>query len=373
MALARLEDAYGNEIDREQDNPSAPPPPPSAPPAPTPNFSNPGGTLSSSNDIARINQQYGGQGVEKEDADKLERLRQQGTQSNGESYESYLKEIEAKQQRRTAPTSDRRFDSQSSAYNQTTNQLTPQAIAAVQSGAGRTSFNYGNPGDQFDDPYTKAFEDLLKQQLASIQQPQSNPALDQLLQFLNTQFAEKSQNPGYSTSEQALLRTQALDPIERDRSAAMQRSRERTAASGYLPSSGIDELRDQQIDLGYDQLRGAAQRDLGINAINRRDQNLAQALTLGQLAGIQIPQMQRAEDASRRSEAIGYANSLYQLPRQAMADAQSVISGSPLGADMFSKAVQLLTNQQEQQRYNQAQGQQMWYQIGQMLAQLFGG
>lgn len=270
-------------------------------------------------------------------------------------------------------TSHRTQDSQSGQYDTRTYQPLPgtQAALTAAQNAGRTNFNFNAPGDQFDDPYTKSLEDLLKQQLASLQQPQTNPALDNLLKFLNTQFAEKSQNPGYTTAEQALLRTQALDPIEQDRSAALRRSQERISERGFLPSSGLAELQDQQIDLGYDQLRGAAQRDLGINAINRRDQNLAQALTLGQLAGVQIPQLQRAEDQSRRNEAVQLASLLYQLPRNAMNDSLAVLNGSPSSNDLFSQAIQLMSAQENQRRYDQQQQQAFWESIGQALSGIF--
>lgn len=375
MARANLVDEHGNSTSEPIWNPPPSPVQPAPPPAPAPTFSNPGGPgPSSSSDIARINQQYGGQGVEAEDAAKLERLRQQGTQANGESYESYLREIEEKQKRRTAPTSDRRFDSQSSAYNQATNQLTSSAQQAISraQGAGRTTFDYPGIADQFSDPYTMGLENLLKQQLEGLQQPQTNPALERLLAFLDTRFSDLSNNPGYTPSEQALLRTQALDPIEQDRAASLRRSQQRTAARGMLPSSGLAELQDQQVDLEYDRLRGAAQRDLGINAINKQNQDLAQALTLGQLAGVAIPEQQRAEDASRRNEAVSRAMALYNLPRKAQADAMSVLNGTPMPGDLFSQAIQLMQAQESQRRYTQQQNQQFWLSIGDALAEMFG-
>ena len=255
--------------------------------------------------------------------------------------------------------------------------LSPTGVGGAQQpgfggGAGRDSYNVNAPGSQFSkDPYTALLEDIAKQQLAQLQQPQSNPALDKLLGFLGQRFDSLSTNPGYSPEELALLRTQTLDPIEADRAASQRRVLERTASRGMLPSSGLTELDSQTQDANYDKLRGAAQRDLGINAINRRDQNLAQALTLGQLAGVQIPTIQRQEDQGRRAEMLGLGNALYQLPRQAMMDANAVVNGSGAPPDLFSQAVQLLNANQNTQYQNDAQNAQFWAQLGELFGTLF--
>lgn len=272
------------------------------------------------------------------------------------------------------PTSHRTSDSQGPGFNQATNQPTGLALPTITAAqqAGRTNFQYGNPGDQFDDPYTKALEDLIKQQLETLQKPQTNPALDKLLSFLDTQFQQRSTSPGYTNEEQALLRTQALEPIERDRAAAQRRSLERTAQRGMLPSSGLAELDSREADLAYDQIRGTTQRDLGINAITKRNQDLAQALTLGQLSGVTIPGYQRAEDQQRRNEALSLSSLLYQLPRNAMNDSLAVLNGTPAPGDLFQQALQMINAQESNRRYNQQRNDAFWESIGETLGGLFG-
>lgn len=234
-------------------------------------------------------------------------------------------------------------------------------------------FNFNLPGGQFgNDPYTSLLEQIAQEQLNQLRNPPSNPGLDRLLSFLDSRFNELSGTPGYSPDEQALLRTQALEPIERDRMAGRQRIQERTAARGMLPSSGLHELDLQDfVDRPAEERRTIAQRDLAIGAIDRRDQDLAQAQMIAQLSGMQIPQMLQADDRARRGELLNTANLLYQLPRQSMFDALSVVNGSAAPPDLFSQAVQLLTAQQNTQALNDQRNAQFWASLGELFGNLF--
>lgn len=247
------------------------------------------------------------------------------------------------------------------------------AINAAQSGfpsASRDSYNIPSPGFQFTDPYTRQLEDTATQQMANLQQPQQNPALDQLMTFLGQRFGELTKTPGYSPDDLALMRTQALDPIEQDRTASNQRAVQRAASAGFLPTSGIAQLTasptggTETIDTSYDRMRAAAQRDLAVNAINKRNQDLTSAIGVGSLAGIQIPQQQRAEDQQRRSELMSLAQVLYNLPRQAMLDAQGLVNVTSSPNDVFQQALQT----QQQQQIQQQQDAARWAAIAQTIA-----
>lgn len=255
----------------------------------------------------------------------------------------------------------REYDSQGPMYDQRTNQLRA-GITAKQTGASSGYSAPNLPGNQFgNDPYSQMLESVAKGQMGAIQ---SNPALDKLLAFLDTRFTELSTNPGYSPQEQALLRTQALDPIEADRSASQRRSLERTARNGWLPSSGLHELDSREVDATYDRMRGGVQRDLGINAINKRNQDLGQALAVGQMAGVQIPGQQRGET-------LNLANLLYNMPRQSMYDALAVVNGSPAPGDQFGNAVQMYQQQQNQQALNDQRNREFWASMGELFGNLF--
>lgn len=210
--------------------------------------------------------------------------------------------------------------------------------------------------DQFDDPYTKQLEGIAKAQMGQVR---SNPGLDQLTAFLQKQFGELSSAPGFSPDELAVLRTQALEPIEELRNASKKRALERTSMRGMLPSSGLNELDMRDIDIAADKSRAAAGRDLAINAIDRRDADLSRAGQIASQLGLQIPGQQRSEE-------LALASLLYDLPRKALQDALAVTQGSPTANDLFSQAVRLAqTNQQ-----NQLMNQNKWAQLAQLLAGL---
>ena len=241
-------------------------------------------------------------------------------------------------------------------------------IGESQSGGGRNYNLGGVPGFQFDDPYTKQLEDLVRQNMSQIQQPQSNPALEQLLQFLNKQFTDLSTSPGYSPEEMAIIRTQMQEPIERDRAANRDRVLQRTAARGMLPSSGLHEQDLQDfVDRPAMEARTAAGRDLAINAIGQRRQDLNQAMQFGKVAGIDIPGLQRGEDQGRRAEMLNLSSLLYDLPNRAMQSANSVINGTAGPEHLFNQSIQL----QEQQRLQQQANADKWTAIGKLIAELY--
>ena len=215
--------------------------------------------------------------------------------------------------------------------------------------------------NQFDDPYTNQLESIAKAQMGQVR---SNPGLDSLMQFLTQRFQDLSTTPGYNQTEQSILRTQAIEPIEADRQASIQRSQERTAARNMLPSSGLAELDIRDIEKAADQRRTVAGRDLAIAGLNRRDSDLNQALNIGQLLGLQIPQSQRGEE-------LALGNLLYQLPRTAMNDAMSIVNGSPSSNDAFTQALQLLQQQQSSDQFNNQQNAAIWSQLGSVLAGMF--
>lgn len=212
---------------------------------------------------------------------------------------------------------------------------------------------------QFDDPYTKNLESIAQNQMGEVR---NNPGLNSLMAELTKQFQQLSSAPGFSPDELSLLNTQAFEPIEQGRQAAQQHSLERTAARGFLPSSGLAELDSRSVDKGYDQMRAAAGRDLGIKAIDQRRADLSRAIQLGQQLGITIP-------SGQRSEELNLANLLYQLPRNALNDSLAVLGRTPSSNDLFSQLLQLSQNN----RYGQQVTDQQNSELASALGSLFGG
>lgn len=207
--------------------------------------------------------------------------------------------------------------------------------------------------NQFDDPYTNLLENISKSQMGEIR---NNPGLNQLTSFLNSQFKDLSTSPGFSPAELSVLNTQAFEPIEQMRKAAQQRSTQRIASRGFLPSSGLAELDARNIDQEFDKLRTGAARDLAVNAIDRRDSDLNRAGQIAAQLGLQIPQGQRAEE-------LNLANLLYGLPRNALMDALAVVNASG-GTNGLYTGANLLA---QQQQYEQQQNALRWAQIAQFL------
>jgi hypothetical protein len=210
--------------------------------------------------------------------------------------------------------------------------------------------------NQFDDPYTNQLESIAKAQMGQVR---NNPGFNQLTEFLNSQFKELSTAPGFSPAEMSVLNTQASEPIEELRRTSSDRALQRTSNRGMLPTSGLAQLDQRNVDQFYDKLRTQANRDLAINAIDRRDSDLNRAGTIASQLGLTIPQGQRSEE-------LGLAQLLYGLPRNALMDALAVVNGSPSSADLLSGA-----NAQANQSYiQQQQNQQRWAAIAQFLAGL---
>jgi hypothetical protein len=284
------------------------------------------------------------------------------------------------------PTMHRPYDSQTNNPNeQYQNSIadaqrgTPLAPAPMRAPTRAPGVQYGSasgqqPGQvplapfQFDDPYTNQYEAIAQAQLNQVR---DNPALNQLLEYLQSQFETRSQSPGMTPEELAVMRTQAFEPIEDYRNASKQRSQERTAARGMLPSSGVAELDLRDIDMAADQNRTRLDRDLAMSQIDRRRQDETQAAQIAQLLGITIPGMQRTEE-------LMLGNSLYQLPRTAMQDALSVVNGTSNPNDLFSQSMQMQQQQLAQQQQamrlqqeNDARNAAIWQQLGGLFAGMF--
>ena len=229
----------------------------------------------------------------------------------------------------------------------------------------------------FSDPSTKLLEGLLTQQMQALEaqrteQTKRNAALqarmpaiqastDELLKYLQQRSGQLQQGP-YTGTEQEILRTQMLEPIERDRTAAQKRAVEQIGARGLEPTSGIAQELLNQVNQGFDRTRAAAQGDLAYRTVaeqRSRQQEAQQLLSL-------IPQVQRAAatgdldflmslDAAlnaSRQQAVPLAVMNQRLPSQALADALGTMGMGPGADSLFNQALGLYGAQQQARQGN---------------------
>jgi hypothetical protein len=236
--------------------------------------------------------------------------------------------------------------------------LVPTGAARAFGGSSNPRAGLDMPGTQFDDPYTKLFEDTLRKQLDRLTGP--NPEFDRLMGLISKQLGDL-EHPGYTPQEMALQNTQLFEPIEAMRGQSQRNVLQRASQRGMMPSSGIVADEAQETDRQYDQMRTVANRDLSINALNKMQADRARAIQLAQL-GLDIPNQQG-------QQSLGVANQLYQIPRTAMQDSLSVINGSS-PQNSIGSLLQLLQMQQSQSNLQSGQNAALWSQIGQILAGL---
>lgn len=261
------------------------------------------------------------------------------------------------------------------------------------------------PSNQYSDAYTALLEQLMKARMSSLQQPvndpyraaymqamqqradalgQGNAQLDQLTGYLQKRYTDL-QGPGYTGAENEVIRTGALDPIERDRQAARQQVITRLAQRNIRPGSGVYEAALQEVDKQFNAMRGTTQTQLGANELARREDRNSRAQTIaGQLADIpdarareqldvfsalnNLSQTARSEDEARQREALQYGGVLSDLGPQRL---QLAMQAAGMGGNPESLGG-LLTNvaqlNQTGQAYNAQNSNGMWSGLGQLAA-----
>jgi hypothetical protein len=108
----------------------------------------------------------------------------------------------------------------------------------------------------------------------------------------------------YTGAEWEAYRTEALDPIEADRTAAQQRALGRISQQGVDPSSGIALALQNEVDQGYDSARAQAQNQLAITSNQTRAMRKGQAFE----AGLNAEQLKNQARSAAASAAGGAAN-----------------------------------------------------------------
>jgi hypothetical protein len=159
-------------------------------------------------------------------------------------------------------------------------------------------------GSYFSDPVLQGYLNFGQGAVNKLSGPQgSNAALQQAIaaltkisnsrgpsvdtsflnEFGNTVRARQAElnQPGYTQSQQDLLRTNVSDPLTAQRDARRQQVTERMASRGIQPGSGIMEQALQDVDREYSQTRATGERELTTNLMAQDEQRKNQAVDIG--------------------------------------------------------------------------------------------
>lgn len=253
-------------------------------------------------------------------------------------------------------------------------------------GGGSPSSNYANV---FSDPLTKQYESLLQAQLglyqsqqaemqrraqeAEARRAQTAEAVKRLEEFVN-QRVDKLKGPAYTGTEQEVLRTQFLDPLERDRGAAQKRALEQISARGLTPESGISQELMRLVDQEFNQYRTQGQGAIATRQIEEQRsreqeaqkllQYLAQlpdAVARGDLEFVNFVQSMINQPGQ---QGLTVGKLLADLPSERLNDALATLGVAPSGGNTSAQLLQLLAQQQQQRQFQNALNANAWGNIG---------
>lgn len=247
-------------------------------------------------------------------------------------------------------------------WTQRTEQEIRKALYGEQGGLiDKPTANYTG-GNIFDDPATAPFMQLLTQRINALNTPYQNPQLDQLNGYLQ-QYFQKLQGPAYTPQQMDLLQTQALDPLTRERDAALQRAREQASARGIGANSGITQDRQNQLERQFEQLRTQQQANFATNAVNLDRVNAQQAAGVAQLLA-NIEQTAFNQNEQRANQALDLAGQVPALARQRLLDAAGIVNQNNINP------TSLLSLAQSANQFDSGQTQQYILGLAQLLPSL---
>lgn len=223
-------------------------------------------------------------------------------------------------------------------------------------------------GQVFTDPGAQRWESSVNSAASRLQQPQPNPDFQPYVDYMRKYFAQLQQ-PGYTPAQQDLMQTQALDPLERQRTAAKQQVTQRFAGQGV--QGGLVERALQDVDRQFNEMRTKSQSGFAINQIGQDQARQQQAAQVGSALS-QAQQAAATNDEGRMMQALSL---LFQIPQYAdtrMMNANQVLQ--PLNPTSLLNSLGSI-NASNQGQNNQTRQQDLffWSQLGQLLAQSFGG
>jgi len=228
----------------------------------------------------------------------------------------------------------------------------------AQPGSGEGGSAGASGAGVFTDPATSQWEQALTSLSTQLQQPQQNPYLQPLLDYMQHYF-QQLQGPVYSPQQMDILQTQALDPLTRQRDVARQNLANRLAARGLHPGDGIYEQAMMQLDNQFEQLHTQLQGGFAANAAQLQAGQAQQAAQVGaQLAA--LFQQNQATDEGRNLQGVNLLQQLPNLADRRLQLALQALNGG--GANQVNPASLLsLLNSFQNTGYLQNQGDAQYY------------
>lgn len=176
----------------------------------------------------------------------------------------------------------------------------------------------------------------------------NNPPADSgqaMLEAALKKIAAQFEQGGYTPGEMEQFQTQAIDPLERLRTARRQQVMQELSRRGIPPTSGVAISMLADADRQFDALRSQQQTQIGTQAANERQSRMLKSLEL--LSGL------ASTEEGRLDKAFDYTKVPLELGDRAFSQAMQLF-GQTNPSNLFNPAMQIANMGQGQQNSQSA-------------------
>jgi len=230
-------------------------------------------------------------------------------------------------------------------------------------GSSDTTSTYGNSAN------TELYVNEILSRLQQLRQPIDDP-FNRALQVQALQRVQQLQGDPYTAGQDAALVAKYREPLTQARDAQYQRNREEAARRGFMQSSGLLGVLDQNTDKAYQQAVASGSNDLAVQAITERDRRAQEGLAILS-ALVNAENARRTEIDNRSNQLVSTAALLPGLDERRLSlllDAAN--GGTQANNSALSNLLQLATLNQSANQTNSANSQNNAATFGAYLAQL---
>lgn len=236
----------------------------------------------------------------------------------------------------------------------------------ITDGGTDTTSTYGNSAS------TELYVNEILSRLKALRQPIADP-FNQALQVQALQRVQALQGDPYTAGQDAALVARYREPITQARDAQYLRNKEEASRRGFLDSSGLLGVLDQNTDRAYQQAVAQGSNELAVQAIAERDRRAQEALAiLGSLVSAETGR--RNELDTRSQQLVSTAALLPGLDEKRLAlllDAAN--TGTQANSSALANLLSLAQLNQNSDQINNANSQNSAATFGAYLAQILAG